>query len=54
MTAMSPDRGVWITAGWDWNWYDVRPHANELDALRFAANNDGIRAFFVEYGRELK
>lgn len=46
--------GCWITAGWDMNWYDVRPHATEIDALRYCAKEDmGRSTFFVPWGEEL-
>lgn len=47
--------GVWITAGWDMNWYDVRPWPNELEALRYI-NKDpymGRQAYFIPFGEEL-
>jgi hypothetical protein len=47
--------GCWLTAGWDMNWYDVRPHASEIEALRYAAREPymGRGTFFVPFGEEL-
>jgi hypothetical protein len=47
--------GCWLTAGWDMNWYDVRPHATEIEALRYTARDPymGRSTFFVPFGEEL-
>lgn len=47
--------GCWLTAGWDMNWYDVTPHACEMDALRYAAKEPYLNrsVFFVPWGEVL-